>query len=491
MQRLPEVVTTRGTLVLPLCGGTARRLAAALIAGRDFRGDRALLAEALARDAALSLWAVVRSHGLGATELRTVDALADWLSATAMDPWSRPAESDPSASPKQGDAAPINRSDQNQLWATLAVRSFAAATWGAQIARQQKLDDGAAYLLGLLHLAPQWLAAASGDAQIPPADVLPPWLHSQLDHVGTGPPGKIASSADCVGFAVKLAEADGPGEPLPAGFTLDQPAHAAAVARVRDDWLCEAPPSLLRDLVEKLRRLRDLEESFGQTLEAEKLESLKELAYGAGHEINNPLANISARAQTLLQGERDPERRRMLASINSQAFRAHEMIADMMLFARPPSPKPQPLDIVELLKKLHGELGEQAAAQRTELVLHAPRSPVEVVADKTQIAVALRSLCANALEALVTGGRVEIALAEPADGRVQITVSDNGPGIPPEVRPHVFDPFYSGREAGRGLGLGLSKCWRIVTMHRGRVDVDSPNGRGAAFTVTLPGGGIR
>jgi hypothetical protein len=183
----------------------------------------------------------------------------------------------------------------------------------------------------------------------------------------------------------------------------------------------------------------------------------------------------------------------MLASINSQAFRAHEMIADMMLFARPPRAKPQPLDMVELLTMIHGELGEQAAAQQTDLVLHAPHAPIRLVADKTQIAVAVRSLCTNALEALVTGGRVEIALSQPApaDGSVRVTVSNNGPGIPPEVRRHVFDPFFSGREAGRGLGLGLSKCWRIVTMHGGRVDVDCPDGGGAVFTVTLPGGNPR
>ena len=114
-------------------------------------------------------------------------------------------------------------------------------------------------------------------------------------------------------------------------------------------------------------------------------------------------------------------------------------------------------------------------------------------ADKTQIAVALRSLCTNALEALVTGGRIELTLAQPAhaDENVRITVSDNGPGIPPEIRPHIFDPYFSGREAGRGLGLGLSKCWRIVTLHRGRVDVDSPGGRGAVFTVMLPFGNGR
>jgi signal transduction histidine kinase len=69
---------------------------------------------------------------------------------------------------------------------------------------------------------------------------------------------------------------------------------------------------------------------------------------------------------------------------------------------------------------------------------------------------------------------------------VQIIVTDNGPGIPPEIRGKIFDPFFSGREAGRGLGFGLSKCWRIVGLHQGRIEVTSQAGAGAQFTITLP-----
>ena len=69
---------------------------------------------------------------------------------------------------------------------------------------------------------------------------------------------------------------------------------------------------------------------------------------------------------------------------------------------------------------------------------------------------------------------------------VTICVRDDGPGITPEERQHIFDPFYSARQAGRGLGLGLSKCWRIVTNHGGSIEVASQPGRGAAFTIALP-----
>jgi hypothetical protein len=251
------------------------------------------------------------------------------------------------------------------------------------------------------------------------------------------------------------------------------------------------------DLVARLRRLAELEERFDAAVEQAKLDALKELAYGASHELNNPLANISARAQTLLQEEKDPERRRRLAAINSQAFRAHEMIADMMLFARPPQLQPHTVNLVELLEDLIRRLADEAAQQDTELVFVGPNSPVEARVDPVHLRAAVRALVINALEALADGGRIEVGVrAVPGSSRTsaamaEIVVADNGPGISAEIRAHMFDPFYSGREAGRGLGLGLSKCWRIVTQHGGRIEVESNpaaeiGGRGARFKIMLP-----
>jgi signal transduction histidine kinase len=289
-------------------------------------------------------------------------------------------------------------------------------------------------------------------------------------------------------------------------------------------------------------------------LEAAKLEALYQFAYGLSHEINNPLANIATRAQTLLIDERDPERRRMLATINQQAFRAHEMIADLMLFARPPALRKEPTDLVALAKRVVSEIEPQAKEQGTALVIVGPSNagpsnvgpsrregpaprkdadpePYIATIDPTQIAVALRALIQNSLEALGREGRVEVILdfgfsilnssGQASDSGVsteysvlstqsadvhqipaphfrgntnpkskiqnpKLTVLDTGPGIPPHIRPHIFDPFFSGREAGRGLGLGLSKAWRIVNLHSGTITVDSPAVGGAAFTIELP-----
>lgn len=219
--------------------------------------------------------------------------------------------------------------------------------------------------------------------------------------------------------------------------------------------------------------------------EQARLDALKELAYGASHEINNPLANISTRAQTLLRMEADPEKRRMLAAIHSQAMRAHEMIADLMLFARPPQLSLTEFDLIELAKRVLEELRPQATGQRTELALLNRGTTLRLTADATQTAVALRAVIQNALEALGSDGKIEVTISKQR-GHAIVTIGDDGPGIPAEARPHIFEPFYSGREAGRGLGFGLSKCWRIVTDHGGQIDYIPGRPHGAIFRIRLP-----
>jgi signal transduction histidine kinase len=251
--------------------------------------------------------------------------------------------------------------------------------------------------------------------------------------------------------------------------------------------------------------------SVAAGLEAAKLEALYHFAYGLSHEINNPLANIATRAQSLLANETDPERRRKLATIVQQALRAHEMIADLMLFARPPTPRPEAVDLVRLTETVVAELQPQAVEQGTKLLRTGDNGPHVARVDPTQIAVAVKALVQNALEAVKAGGIVEVGVApgsrvrdhEPGDTgqgagagenprspipnlKFLLTVADTGPGIPPEIRPHIFDPFFSGREAGRGLGLGLSKAWRLVTLHGGTITVESEPGAGARFSILLP-----
>jgi signal transduction histidine kinase len=167
------------------------------------------------------------------------------------------------------------------------------------------------------------------------------------------------------------------------------------------------------------------------------------------------------------------------------------MIADMMLFAAPPKMDPQPVDLAEVIDRVLGELTPQAEGQGTTLRRSGPIDSLGACVDAVHLAAALRAVCINSLEALGSGGSVEVGLRQAPGGATsgpsaEIVVRDTGLGIQPHVRRHLFDPFYSGRDAGRGLGFGLSKAWRIVTQHGGRIGVDSQPGNGATFTISLP-----
>lgn len=227
------------------------------------------------------------------------------------------------------------------------------------------------------------------------------------------------------------------------------------------------------------------QQRFDAAVEQAKLDAMKELAYGASHEINNPLANIAGRAQTLLKQEHDPSKRKALEAIHRQAMRAHEMISDLMLFARPPAIERSTVDVGTLLTKIREELQGLADEREIAISLSLPSDAIKIDADVEHLGVALRALVENSLEAIGKDGEVALS-AEIAGTDVVVAVRDTGPGVPPEVREHLFDPFYSGREAGRGLGFGLSKCWRIVTDHGGTISVESPPAQGAVFTVRLP-----
>jgi signal transduction histidine kinase len=292
------------------------------------------------------------------------------------------------------------------------------------------------------------------------------------------------------------------GKPRRTGVS-DSDAAKRAGLEAKERWLMEVPGihRLLPLLVRQLQELRSLRSEFAMRLENAKLSALKEFAYGAGHELNNPLANIASRAQTLLQEDDHPERRRKLAAINAQAFRAHEMLADIMLFARPPAPSFEPVNVAQLADEVLAELADDAEAQNTSLRRSGSQEPLMVQADPTHLRVAIRALCQNSLEALGRDGNItlEVRNAEqtttdltlppsafPLPPSVEVVIADDGPGIPPEIREKIFDPFFSGREAGRGLGFGLSKCWRIVELHGGRISVESEPGKGARFTISLP-----
>lgn len=241
------------------------------------------------------------------------------------------------------------------------------------------------------------------------------------------------------------------------------------------------PPGWITVSARLLAHVRELDDRLRQA----KLAALAEFAAGAGHEINNPLGSILICAGKLLREERDPERRRLLSTIGGQAYRIRDMIGDTILFARPPAPEREELDLAAVTRDVIGKFAEQFAAQNV-LLAGEYNVPVAISADRVQVSVVVSELLRNALQAVEHGGRVRVEVQRD-DNAGLLAVSDNGPGLSPISREHLFDPFYSGREAGRGLGFGLSKCWRIVTQHGGEIEVGDAEGGGVRVRVRWPG----
>ena len=221
-------------------------------------------------------------------------------------------------------------------------------------------------------------------------------------------------------------------------------------------------------------------DDFDTTLRDAKLAAMAEFCAGAGHEINNPAAAILGRVALLTRRYEDPELRRELRTIGRQTLRIRDMIADALLFADPPPPRPEPLDLAEVAAGALAGLEEHAADAGCRVETDLATAPLR--ADPTQLAVLVAALGRNAIEAGAHRVRFRV---RSRNGSALLWVSDDGRGFGERDRVHAFDPFYSGRQAGRGLGFGLPKCWRIVTLHGGTLAVRSAPGR-TTFRASLP-----
>ncbi len=222
-----------------------------------------------------------------------------------------------------------------------------------------------------------------------------------------------------------------------------------------------------------------------------KLEAMAEFAAGAGHEINNPLATIAGRANLLLRTETAPERRRSLETIGGQAYRVRDMIGDAMTFARPPQPQPQLISPIPEIRSVLTSFEDRLKLAGISLNISGDES-IKLSADREQFRVFVACLLRNELEALSRGGTCSIEVAAVESDQqplVRIKLQDDGPGLTEIDCEHLFDPFYSGRPAGRGLGFGLSKCWRIVRLHGGNIDAGGDRESGFWLVADWPTNG--
>jgi two-component system NtrC family sensor kinase len=258
------------------------------------------------------------------------------------------------------------------------------------------------------------------------------------------------------------------------------------VGRERDALL----GSLERQVEERTAALRKTQ---SQLVQSEKLASLGRLAASIAHEINNPLAGILtfARLQIrVLEEDRalsEEVRHRHVAQlrlVQREAERCTAIVRNLLDFARQRPLKPTRFAPAALVDEALSLVGHQLTLKGIEVELSVAAAP-QVEADFGQLRQAFVNVALNAADAMPEGGRMRVSVAGSPDGsEVDLTVEDQGTGIAPEDLQKIFDPFFSTKD--HGTGLGLSVVYGIVERHGGRLDIDSEPGRGTRVRIRLP-----
>ena len=227
---------------------------------------------------------------------------------------------------------------------------------------------------------------------------------------------------------------------------------------------------------------------------AEKLAAVGRLAAGVVHEINNPLATISACAESLearvSEGSFDgspalDDLREYLGLIRSEAFRCKSITMGLLDFSRTRTSQRVLINLGDVISSAGRLLSHQKRGSEVEFKLEIAPDLYPVSGDPGQLQQAVIALATNALDAMGDAGTLSIG-ARNNDDKVIVEVSDTGGGIPPENLAKIFEPFFTTKEIGRGTGLGLAVCYGILTEHDGSLDVQSTVGTGTTFTITLP-----
>jgi signal transduction histidine kinase len=227
----------------------------------------------------------------------------------------------------------------------------------------------------------------------------------------------------------------------------------------------------------------------------EELDSvMATVAAGIAHEVRNPLNAVQINLRILEEEVRRLEPlptaqvHTLLAKIANEIRSLDNFVAEFLRFARPPKPRLETISVRELLTDLATFIGPEAARRGVTLSLHTDDGPATIAADPFQLKHALLNLVLNAFHACGGSGRVAIVTGGTAD-RLRIAVEDDGPGIPPDILPHVFDAFFTTREGGTGLGLPITR--RIAEEHGGSLAITCPPGGGTVAVLELPAGGSR
>jgi two-component system NtrC family sensor kinase len=247
-----------------------------------------------------------------------------------------------------------------------------------------------------------------------------------------------------------------------------------------------ATVGIFKDLRERLRMERDLQAAREALLQSEKLAAMGRLTSQIAHELNNPIYGIMNTLE-LLKTEIPPEskRRRILELSLSETERLSEMLRNMLSFSKPEEETRKKINVNELLEGILLMMEKQMKEANVKVVTRFKPEIPEIMASTNQMRQVILNLFKNAKEAMPRGGTLTVR-TEKEDTKVLIRIQDTGAGIPEEIRNKIFEAFFTTKQKVKGVGLGLSVCYGIIKDHGGEIRVDSKEGRGTTFTISLP-----
>ena len=242
-------------------------------------------------------------------------------------------------------------------------------------------------------------------------------------------------------------------------------------------------------------KTRELQRVYQHAVQMEKMASIGRLGAIVAHEINNPLAGILTYAKLLKKwferGEwSEPHRGQIVSSldlIESESHRCGEIVKNLLMFARAAPMNLEWADVNAIVDRCLRLVRHQMELSNIQWQADLEKNLPVVRCDPAQVEQVLLALVINAIEAMPRGGNLWLrSRTVVGAGAVELQVRDNGPGIPPDILPHLFEPFFTTKEGGHGVGLGLAISQSIIERHHGRIQVASESGRGTTFTITLP-----
>jgi len=245
--------------------------------------------------------------------------------------------------------------------------------------------------------------------------------------------------------------------------------------------------ALSEELARASQRLADAQDGLA---DAKTLAAVEDIATGAAHELNNPLAVVSGRAQMMRKRARTDKQRDAWGTIAEQAQRISDILSELMEFARPAQPETTQFDAAELLTAAAEAFAasDHPQAKASHVDIEVDEDVPAIRADREQIDMVIAELIANAANAAGPAAHIRLTAAgDEARDAVLLTVADDGPGMDAATLARACTPFFSAQPAGRRRGLGLPKAKRYVENNAGRMWIDSRPGQGTTVSIRLPG----